>query len=123
VCVASTRWLMTRRGWLLAIAVLCLLAAALPTALLAWLLIDANRRQETETAHVLVVIKDDGVLLRKGDGLTYPPRYETPVNRGVEAYLVRERSDWVQIELAGGEIGWVPRQFVLLERPNPLARN
>ncbi len=123
LCVACTRWLMTRRGWLLAVAILCLLAATLPTALLTWLLVDADRRQHTEAASTLVVIKDDGVLLRKGDGLTYPPRYETPVNRGVEASLVRERGDWVQIELAGGEIGWVLRQYVLLDRPNALARD
>jgi tetratricopeptide (TPR) repeat protein len=116
MCVACTRWLMTQRGWLLAVAALCLLAAVLPTALLIWQLLDADHRQHNETGHTLVVIKDDGVLLRKGDSLTYPPRYETPVNRGVEARLVRERNDWVQIELTGGEVGWVSRKFVLIDR-------
>ncbi len=51
------------------------------------------------------------MLPRKGDGLAYPPRYETPLNRGVEASpVVSSRDGSVQIELAGGEVGWgIPR--------------
>jgi hypothetical protein len=116
MCVSVTRWWMTRRGWLLAFAALCLLLASLPAALLTWLHLDDSRRH-AETERPLVVINDDGVLLRKGDSLKYPARYDTPLNRGVEARLVHERGDWVQIELAGGEIGWVPRRFVLVDRP------
>ena len=70
-----------------------------------------------EAVQPLVVIADDGVLLRKGNGLTYPPRYDTPVNRGVEARLLFDRGEWLQIELAGGEVGWVPRRYVLVDEP------
>ncbi len=62
-----------------------------------------------------MVIAADGVLLRRGDGLAYMPRYDTPVNRGVEARLLFARGDWLQIELAAGEVGWVPRRLVLLD--------
>jgi hypothetical protein len=70
-----------------------------------------------EQQHPLVVIADDGVLLRKGNGLSYPPRYETPLNRGVEARLLVSRGDWLQIELEGGEIGWVPREYARVDNP------
>jgi hypothetical protein len=115
VCAGVTRWLMTRRGRWLVAAAACLLAGVLPTALL----VDAERRRGAEAERTLVVVKDDDVLLRKGDGLKYPKRYDATVNRGVEATLVNERQEgqWVQIELAGGEIGWVPRRFVLIDRP------
>jgi len=55
-----------------------------------------------------VVITADGVPLREGNGVAYPARYDAPLNRGVEARLLFVRGDWLQIELAGGEVGWVP---------------
>jgi tetratricopeptide (TPR) repeat protein len=115
-CAAVTRWVMTRRGRWIAVAAATLLAAVPPVLLL----IDGERRRAAEAERTLVVIKDDGVLLRKGDGLAYPKRYDAPVNRGVEATLVNERQEgkWLQIELAGGEVGWVPRRFVLIDRPS-----
>jgi len=67
------------------------------------------------TTRPVVVLSDDGVLLRTGNGLSYPPRSETPLNRGVEARLLFVRGDWLQIELSGGEIGWVPREYALVD--------
>ncbi len=110
-CVGLTRWLMTRRAGLVLATGGCL-AAAGALGLFAW--IETGRERE-EAAHPLVVIAADGVLLRRGDGLTYPPRYDTPVNRGVEARLLFARGDWLQVELAAGEVGWVPRRLVLLD--------
>jgi hypothetical protein len=110
-CLCLTRWLMMRRARLLSGGFVGL-AAALGLAVLAFL--DA-RRERDEADHPLVVIAADGVLLRRGDALAYPPRYDTPVNRGVEARLLFARGDWLQIELSGGEVGWVPRRLVLLD--------
>jgi hypothetical protein len=31
--------------------------------------------------------------------------------------LLFARGDWLQIELAGHEVGWVPRRLVLVELP------
>jgi uncharacterized protein YgiM (DUF1202 family) len=75
-----------------------------------------GRRIQEETTHPLVIVATDGLLLRKGDGLAFPARYDTVVNRGVEASLLFERAEWVQIELSGGEVGWVPSDAVLIDR-------
>jgi hypothetical protein len=109
--VALTRWWMLRRRGLLIGGCLLLAGALLTgTGLTVW---EVRLRQEA--SHPVVVIAEDGVLLRQGNGLTYPPRYETPVNRGVEARLLIARGDWLKIELSGGVTGWVPRQYALVE--------
>jgi hypothetical protein len=108
-CGCLTRWRMVRRGRILAVGVAALLGAGL---LGAALLVEQAGR---ETKRPLVVIAEDDVLLRKGNGLTYPPRYETSLHRGVEARLLFVRGGWLQIELAGGEVGWVPRSAGLVE--------
>src|SRR5262249_22757717 len=97
-----------------------LLAAALGlagTALLSQEIVAEQRRYELDREQPLVVIAADGVLLRKGNGLSYPPRYETPLNRGVEARVLCARGAWRQIELAGGEVGWVQYDQILPEWP------
>jgi hypothetical protein len=111
--VTLVRWLMSRHSRALWTAGVAFLAAALLTASLA---VDGweNRR---ESEHPPVVIAADGVLLRRGNGLAYPPCSQTPLNRGVEARLLFARGDWLQIELAGGEVGWVPRASALPDAP------
>jgi hypothetical protein len=112
LCLA--RWRMVRRGaWLSAG-----LGALAVTALIGGVLAAEEARERDLDARPLVVIAEDGVLLRKGNGMAYPRRYEAPVNRGVEARLVYQRDDWVQVELSGGETGWVPLAYVLIDRPS-----
>jgi hypothetical protein len=110
-CISVTKWWMTRRGRLLSTGVTAFCLAAVASAFLMlqlWLAEDGVR-------HPLVVVARDGLHLRSGNGQTYPPRFATPVNRGVEGRLVHQRGSWLQIELAGGEIGWVPAASVLLD--------
>ncbi len=111
-CVAVTRWWMLRRGRLLTAGFLALAAALLLGMALGW----HERLRQYDLRHPLVVIADDGVLVRRGNGLSYPPRYETPVNRGVEARLLYDRGGWLEVELAGGETGWVPARYALVDR-------
>jgi hypothetical protein len=111
--VALTRWLMTRQSGALWAAGVALLLAALPAASLVF----DGWENHREFEHPLVVIAADGVLLRRGNGPAYPPCCQTPLNRGVEARLLFARGNWLQIELAGGEVGWVPRVPVLLDVP------
>jgi hypothetical protein len=112
-CVGVTRWRMIRRGRLLVGGAIALLLAAVLTG---WLMVRAEEQREREL-HPLVVIARDKVLLRRGNGEVFPPRYETPINRGVEGRWRFERGGWVQIELSGGEIGWVSRAAVLMDSP------
>jgi hypothetical protein len=108
-CLAIARQRMTRTsGWLLLAITSLLIAVALTMTLIAQQQALAKRTQ-------LVVIAQDGVLLRRGDGLAFPPRYETTLPCGAETRLRRARGDWLQIELTGGEIGWVPRELTRME--------
>ena len=102
-----TRWWLRRRGQLLFAA---LVSAGLTACLVVSLTIQYQQNRQN-LLHPVVVISDDGVLLRTGNGLVYPPRYETPLNRGVEARLLYERGQWLQIELSGGQAGWVPAEY------------
>jgi tetratricopeptide (TPR) repeat protein len=110
-CIGLTRWRMVWRGRLLVAGLLVMLFAGV---LSGWLTLRAAEQRESEV-HPLVVIVRDGVLLRRGNSMVFPPRYDTPINRGVEGRLLFERGDWVQIELSNGEIGWVPRHAVLVD--------
>jgi hypothetical protein len=107
-CAAVTRWWMLRRkSMLLAGAALVILAAGI--GMLLYL------RNGTRADRPIVVIAADGVQLRKGNGVLFPPRYEIPLNRGVEAQLLYRDDGWLQIELAGGEVGWVSRSEARVE--------
>ncbi len=111
VWVCLTRWLMVRGDRWFVAGVLALAGGVGLTAVLF-----LEQRQQSERARPLVVVAEDGVLLRKGNSLTFPAWSEKPLNRGVEGRLLFERGDWLQIQV-GDKIGWVPRRFVLTEEP------
>lgn len=111
-CVALTRAAMGRSGRLVSFGIAAFLLAGLIGGALVW---QENDDREEER-HPLVVIAQDGVLLRRGNGEVYPRRSDVPLPRGVEARWRFERGDWVQIELGSGEVGWVPREYVLVDR-------
>ncbi len=112
-CAAATRWLMVRRGPLPAAA-----ASALGVAILASaVMILEERRLQQIVYQPFAVVAEDEVLLRKGNGLGYPLRADVPLNRGVEAWLLFSKGDWLQVELAGGEVGWLPREYALVDVP------
>jgi hypothetical protein len=49
-----------------------------------------------------------------GDSIPPPA---TPLFSGVEARLRFEKGDWLQIELASGEIGWIRCKDALIDVP------
>jgi hypothetical protein len=75
------------------------------------------RAERMEVEHPLVVISADQTFLHKGNHSLYPRAYETALNRGVEARLIQIRGGWLQIELSGGQVGWVPRERTLVDVP------
>ncbi len=112
-CVGATRRVMRGRGKSLTLA--C--SAFALTGLLGLALALQEGELRADARRPLVVVAQDGVLMRKGNGEAYPRRSDTPLNRGVEARLLFERGDWAQIELSDGEAGWVPHEYVLIDGP------
>jgi hypothetical protein len=110
---AFARWWMVRRNGLLLVGLFAALGVLVTAGGL--ILAEVDRRQDL--AHPLVVIARDQVQLRKGNGYRYPVVDETPLNRGVEARWLFSRSDWLQIELADGKVGWIPHTAALVDEP------
>lgn len=107
--VFLTRWRMTRQPsrFILGLSLLVLSILLLSLALL----LD---HYDSPTAVPFVVIKEDGVLLRKGNGLSYPTVVPVPLNRGVEAKLLYQRGAWLQIQLTSNERGWILSKYAIL---------
>jgi hypothetical protein len=112
VCLGVARWFMVRRRRPLVFALFML---AVTAAFSAATVVEIHARVDT-VEHPLVVIARDDVVLRKGNGLSYPRRSEPPLNKGVEARLLSERAGWLHIELGSGEAGWVPAAAALVDR-------
>lgn len=70
------------------------------------------RQQSRATARPLVIVKED-VVLRRGNGESFPPRLDSRLPPGIEARVLSTRGGWVQVELAAGTAGWLPEGAVL----------
>lgn len=98
-CVA--RFVMTRAaGWLWAVGAFALLLAAFGAL---WLH-DARVRSGDRPAHVLL----SDAVLRTGNASSYPDRLDSPLPAGAEVRELSRRGGWVQVELPGGTVGWLP---------------
>ena len=67
------------------------------------------------------VLKYQGTVLREGNGLSYPvvvrDNARISLAAGVEVLVLAERNNgWVQLQLAGGTVGWAPTESVYLVR-------
>lgn len=56
-------------------------------------------------------------VLRLGRGEGSDPALKQPLGPGVELRITQQRGDWVEVELASGQTGWLPRAAVELVRP------
>jgi hypothetical protein len=72
---------------------------------------DARWRASDEALPLLVLTDD--ALLRKGNAEAFPPRVEPALPRGTEVRERTRRGGWVQVQLPGGPIGWVPERAVI----------
>jgi hypothetical protein len=68
-----------------------------------------------------VAVVTTPTLLRTGNAFVYPARIDTPLPRGAEVTPLATRGGWIQVQLAGGVVGWLPERVVLWD-PNPSAR-
>lgn len=101
VVVGVARRFTTRDGWAIPAMIgggvlLVLVAAA------GWQL----HREAAAEPEVLVLLRP--TVLRKGNGDTYEQRLDAPLPRWAEVTVRLRRGGWVQVELPGGVVGWVP---------------
>ncbi len=59
-----------------------------------------------------VVIRSE-VIARKGNADSYDPAFNEPLKEGAEFRIIERRGPWVQIQLAGGQAGWIPDSAVV----------
>ena len=107
-CIGVARFAMTRAPWWLLFAGVWLVALAT----LAGLWWHDWRQQSRENSRPLVIVNGE-VMLRKGNGDSFPPRLDSRLPSGVEARILSTRGGWLQVELAGGAIGWLPEGAVI----------
>jgi hypothetical protein len=111
--LALAGWWLTRRTWLIGASVSLGVMSLLPFSRLAL----EYQRRLNEAEHPLVVVSRERTELRLGNGNAYPARYPKALRRGVEARCLYERKGWLQIELADGSLGWIPRDAALVDAP------
>ena len=111
-----TRWLMVRIRWNL---VMGLLALAMAAALTTSRFLEQQQREDEYAMRVASPVKP--VTLRQGDGPSFMPARDTPLPAGVEVKVIRDRFNWVQVELADGTTGWLPREAMVTISPSRYA--
>jgi len=113
-CFLVTRWFMTGRRRLIVPTVLTFILAIFCG--LTWVYLEKSNDDQAQ--YPLVVIHEDKLPLRKGNGPSYPSNSDLRVlARGMEAKKINERGGWLQIQFAGGPVGWVEKSAVLVDEP------
>ena len=107
VTVGLARRLTTRDGWAIPLAVV---------GLVGWLAIGTlsvviHQENQREQEQLVVILAKDAVL-RTGNGPTFLPRVDVPLPRGAEVRQRLERGGWVQVELVGDIVGWLPMDAI-----------
>lgn len=107
--VGLARRLTARDGWAVPVAIIGGIGAV-ACLLVGWKL-DAERAAESARPALVVTVE---TTLRKGNGFTHRPRIEANVPRGTEVTERTRRGGWVQVEVTGGALGWLPESTVHL---------
>jgi hypothetical protein len=103
-CAALTVWWLRRGVHSVLVGALCLAIAGM--AGYGWHLLDADHLRNRQTPSV--VIREDHVALRTGNGVSYPRHAELPTLRqGMEARRIHRRGAWLQVRFMSGEVGWI----------------
>ena len=107
VTVGLARRLTIRDGWAMPIAVVGL-AGWVAIGTLSVAIHQENKRGHEQP----VVILAKQTVLRTGNGATFLPRLDAPLPLGAEVRKRLERGGWVQVELVGDTVGWIPMNAI-----------
>jgi hypothetical protein len=91
--------LTTRPRWAVPVALFGLAGFIAAVGMMAW--------PQEPSGEVAVVRAEKGAVLRTGNADSYPPRTAFPLPPGAEVTILRHRGGWVQVQLAGGAVGWL----------------
>lgn len=72
---------------------------------------DTRDRAKDESLPLLIVSAD--AALRRGNAVAYPARFDAILPKGAEVRELRRRGGWVQVQLPGGAVGWLPEGAVI----------
>src|SRR5207247_396638 len=110
VCAIGTFWLMRRQAILLWAGGIGFLVVLVLTAGIVALAVEQSENQ----LHPPVVITKQQTLHR-GNGKSYAAHEKIPMARpGMEGRLLFQRGDWLQIEFAGGHVGWLHQSAAII---------
>jgi hypothetical protein len=74
-------------------------------------------KAEADRRTPLVIVAENTPFYR-GNGTSYPQHPDLPIlPRGMEVRQQHRRGNWLQVRLTSGEIGWLPRNRVLIVEP------
>jgi hypothetical protein len=107
-CACAARYAMTRNSLWLAFAAPWL-AGLLA---LGWFWLDDSRERARNESLPLLVVSED-VTLRKGNAPAYPAKFDDVLPKGAEVRELSRRGGWVQVQLPGGAVGWLPESGVI----------
>jgi hypothetical protein len=74
-------------------------------------LVLSERRAMDEQRSAVIVLDD--TPFRTGNSTEYPSRLDAPLPAGVELRVLNDRGGWLQTQLAGGPLGWVPQSHIV----------
>ena len=95
-----------------------LLIAALSVTLIACAGSTYSRHRDEVNRDMPLVVVTSNTSFHRGNGTSYPQHAAVPIlPRGLEARIIHRRGDWLQLRLSTGEIGWLPRNQVLIVEP------
>ena len=109
VAAAGLGWLALARAWVAARGGLALVGGGLVLAAAAgggWLWWEDGKLRGRWAQPTAVVVSPTD--LRTGNSEEYPRRLDARLPAGAETKVLAERGGWLQVELGGGAVGWVP---------------
>ncbi|HNS13755.1 MAG TPA: SH3 domain-containing protein [Syntrophorhabdaceae bacterium] len=59
-----------------------------------------------------VVVKTEGVNVRKGPGIHYEKRFDMPMEKYYSARMIKRKGSWIKIIDGDNDTGWIHRDYV-----------